>query len=116
MVRNMLDMKTESREKMRGGEGVVAFQHYFSPEEFGAKVRLCAKLTLPPGASIGEHTHKNEDEVYLILSGNGVVQEQDGPRRVNAGDAVLTGRGASHALTNDGTTPLEVAAFVILYS
>ncbi len=115
MIRKASDMKTESREKMRGGEGVVELRHYFAPEEFGARMRLCAKLTLPPGASIGEHAHNGEDEVYLILKGSGVVREAEGERRVNAGDAVLTGRGGSHAVVNDGAEPLEIAAFVILY-
>ena len=115
MVRKFSDMKVETREKMRGGEGAVDIRHYFSPEEFGARTRLCAKLTLPPGASIGEHCHENEDEVYLILSGSGIVREQDGERAVSAGDAVLTGRGGSHAVFNNGAVPLEIAAIVILY-
>jgi len=121
MVRKAMDMKTESREKMRGGEGTVEVRHYFEPAEFGAKTRLCAKLTLPPGASIGEHAHVEEDEVYVILSGSGVVMEGECPhspqkRRVSAGDAVLTGRGGVHAIANDGAEPLEIAAFVILYA
>ena len=116
MVRKNSEMKVEAREKMRGGEGTVEIRHYFEPGEFGAKTRLCAKLTLPPGASIGEHAHVEEDEVYVILKGSGVVKEQDGSRRVHAGDAVLTGRGGVHAIANDGAEPLEVAAFVILYA
>ena len=116
MVRNPVDMKVETRENMRGGAGAVTLRHCFAPEEFGARTRLCALLTIPPGASIGEHAHEGEDEVYLILRGSGMVREQGVERRVSAGDAVLTGRGASHAIANDGAEPLEVAAFVILYA
>ena len=116
MIRTPHEMKVETRENMRGGTGPLTLRHYFAPDEFGAKTRLCALLTLPPGSSIGEHAHEGEDEVYLILRGSGVVREQDGERRVTAGDAVLTGRGASHALANDGAEPLELAAFVILYA
>ena len=115
MVRKFSEMSVETRDKMRGGEGAVTIRHYFTPAEFGAKMRLCALLTIPPGASIGEHPHEGEDEVYLILRGSGVVREQDGNHRVTAGDAVLTGKGASHAIANDTAEILEVAAFVILY-
>ena len=116
MVRKASEMKVEPRENLRGGTGTVEVRHCFAPAEFGARTRLCAKLTLPPGASIGEHAHEGEDEVYVILRGTGIVQEQDGARRVNAGDAVLTGRGASHAVANDGAEPLEIAAFVVQYA
>jgi mannose-6-phosphate isomerase-like protein (cupin superfamily) len=116
MIRKQDDMTVETRDNMRGGTGSVTLRHYFKPDEFGAKTRLCALLTIPPGASIGEHAHVGEDEVYLILRGSGTVREQDGERRVTTGDAVLTGRGASHAIANNGTEPLEVAAFVILYA
>jgi len=115
MIRKPSEMNVETRENMRGGTGPVTLRHYFAPAEFGAKTRLCALLTLPPGSSIGEHAHEGEDEVYLILRGTGIVTEQKIERRVSAGDAVLTGRGESHAIANDGAEPLEVAAFVILY-
>jgi len=115
MVRKPTEMNVETRENMRGGTGPITLRHYFTPAEFGAKTRLCALLTLPPGSSIGEHAHEGEDEVYLILRGSGVVREKDGERNVSAGDAVLTGRGESHAIANNGTETLEVAAFVILY-
>jgi len=115
MIRQPTDMTTEVRPQMRGGTGEVTIQHLFRPEEFGAKVRLCARLAIPPGASIGPHTHADEDEVYLIVSGNGLLDEGAQTTRVNPGDAILTGKGASHAVRNDGTAPLEILAFISKY-
>jgi len=108
-------MATEVRDQMRGGQGRITVQHYFAPAEFGARMRLCARLTIPPGASIGEHDHAREDEIYLVLSGTGMVQENGAHTRVNAGDAVLTGKGGRHAVVNDGSVPLVIAAIIILY-
>ncbi len=115
MIRKPTNMPVETRENMRGGTGAVTIQHYFSQAEFQAGIRLCAKLTLPPGASIGTHQHDHEDEVYLILSGTGILSDGATETRVTAGEAILTGRGGSHAVRNDGTEALEIAAFIATY-
>jgi len=100
---------------MRGGPGTVTVRHYFKSDELRAKSRLCAHLTLPPGAGIGVHQHEKEDEVYIILSGSGLLDDGKTRTRVSAGDAVLTGNGESHAITNDGAQPLEIAAVIMSY-
>jgi len=118
MIRTPENMRCENRERMRDGQGTTTIQHLFEPGEFGpgANVRLCARLTLPPGASIGSHDHVNEDEVYVILSGTGELDDGQSRTIVAAGAAVLTGRGESHAIANIGDTPLELLAFIVLYS
>ena len=116
MVRKPSDMPFEVRPQMRGGQGEVTIRHLFQPAEFGARVRLCARLTLPAGASIGSHTHAEEDEVYLVVAGRGLLAEDGGRTTpVQAGDAILTGKGASHAIRNDGAEPLEIVAFIARY-
>jgi mannose-6-phosphate isomerase-like protein (cupin superfamily) len=116
MIRKAAEMRSEVRAQMRGGKGAVTVQHVFDREEFTAKARLCARLIIPPAASIGVHQHDGEDEVYYILSGTGIID--DGQRRssVGPGDAVLTGRGAAHAIANSGQTDLEVLAIIMCYS
>lgn len=116
MIRKPQEQAEEQRLNMRGGDGTVTVRQYFTPEEFGANMRLCARLILPPGSSIGLHQHKGEDEIYLVLSGEGVLQDDNGTHQVKAGDAVLTGKGESHAISNHGNADLEIAAIIILYS
>ncbi|OQB43566.1 MAG: Cupin domain protein [Candidatus Hydrogenedentes bacterium ADurb.Bin179] len=115
MIRKSTDMPREVRERMRGGEGSVSIRHIFKQDEFTAPVRLCAQLTLPPGAGIGPHTHATEDEVYVILRGAGILDDGNTQMRVAVGDAVLTGNGESHAILNDGEEPLELMAFIACY-
>jgi mannose-6-phosphate isomerase-like protein (cupin superfamily) len=115
MIRHHDDMRSECRENMRGGAGAVSIRHLFDSSEFKAPVRLCARLSLPPGAGIGPHTHETEDEVYVVIAGSGLLDEGDGERRLTAGDAVLTGRGATHAIRNDGSEDLELFAFIARY-
>jgi len=116
MKRTASEMTAEQRPKMRGGEGTVTIRNYFAKEEFGAKVRLCAEMTLPPGASIGTHAHEGEDEVYIVTQGSGLLDEGKGPVRVSAGDAILTGKGASHSIRNDDTEDLRIIAMIMLYA
>ncbi len=116
MIRTRSTMSTEVRHAMRGGVGDVTLRHLFTKEEITAKSRLCAVLTLPPGASIGTHQHEGEDEVYYVLKGTGVLDDGRTRTTVNTGDAILTGRGESHALENTGTTELEILAVIMCYA
>jgi mannose-6-phosphate isomerase-like protein (cupin superfamily) len=116
VIRKSSETIEEIREGMRGGDGLVIVRHLFRKEEFKANVRLCARLLLPPGASIGEHTHEAEDEVYIVIHGTGLLRDGSKETRVSPGDAILTGRGQSHAIRNDGTHDLELIAMIMCYA
>ena len=115
MIRKSADRITETRENMRAGTGTITIQHYFQAGEFGAPVRLCAELTIPPGASIGTHEHVNEDEVYIVKSGSGILDDGTHQEAISAGDSVLTGSGGKHAIANNTTDPLVLIAMISLY-
>lgn len=116
MIRHQGEFRTELRVKMRGGEGSVKIEHLWEPgTELKAKTRLCARLTLEPGSSIGWHDHVAEEEVYVIVRGEGEVEENGRKFPVKAGDSVLTGNGAGHSLANTGTGTLELLAFIAQY-
>ncbi|MBL7076340.1 MAG: cupin domain-containing protein [Kiritimatiellae bacterium] len=115
MIRKAADRTSEVREAMRGGEGSVEIRHFITREEWTANTRLCAELTLPPGASIGSHQHLREDEVYIIASGAGLIDDGSGEERVAVGDAILTGNGETHTIRNDGDEPLTLIAVIVMY-
>lgn len=115
MITRSHEVTAENRMNMRGGKGCVKIEQWFKPEAFGAKVRLCSRMTLEPGASIGNHVHETEDEIYLVLSGTGQILENGVWTAIQAGDAILTGKGGSHSVENNGTEPLVIAAVIILY-
>ncbi len=62
---------------------------------------------LEPGASIGEHRHERDEELYVILSGSGTMKIDGVERPVGPGDLCLTRIGHSHDLVNRGDTPLH---------
>ena len=115
MIKKKSSQEIETRDAMRGGTGKVTVRHYLKPEEIKARTRLCAELILPPGASIGPHDHVDEDEIYLIQKGQGLMTDGGKEFPVVAGDAILTGQGASHSIKNTGAEDLVVTAVIIKY-
>ena len=145
MIKKKIQQEVEKREAMRGGTGEITIRHYFRPEEIkarlspearlappcgAARTRLCSELVLPPGASIGLHDHVEEDEIYIIQKGEGLMTDSGSPVKqdearpssqggrefsVEAGDAILTGQGASHSIKNTGSEDLVVTAIIIKY-
>ncbi|MBL7070875.1 MAG: cupin domain-containing protein [Candidatus Omnitrophica bacterium] len=116
MIKKKSEQVTEVRKNMRGGPGEVLIRHHFKREEINAPSRLCAELTLAPGSGIGEHDHVNEDEVYIIQQGKGVIVDNGKEVEIEAGDAILTGKGSSHSIKNVGDTDLIVTAVIMQYS
>lgn len=116
MFKKSSEMNTEIREKMRGGDGEVRIQNIFNPEELKGKSRMFSKVTLNPGCSIGSHAHDNEEEIYYILSGTGIADDNGQLINISAGDAIKTGGGESHSITNNGSEPLVFIAAILLFN
>jgi mannose-6-phosphate isomerase-like protein (cupin superfamily) len=116
MIRQNKDMIKEVREKMRDGDGKVEIVHVFKKEELKGKARLFARIILRKGCSIGFHTHENEEEIYYILSGKALIDDNGTTCEALPGDAVLTGNGAGHSIRNEQDEPLEVLAVILLYT
>jgi len=115
MIKKKNAQEIENRENMRGGTGKVTIRHYLKPDEIKARTRLCAELILPSGTSIGPHAHVGEDEIYIIQKGQGLMIDDGKEFSVTAGDAILTGQGASHSIKNTGEEDLVVTAVIIKY-
>jgi len=115
MIRRAGQYEVSVREEMRGGKGSVKIEHFWSKDELKGKTRLCAKLTLAPGTSIGFHEHADEEEVFIVLRGQGRIDDAGEDAVVNPGDTILTGDGAGHAVESIGDEPLEMVAVIVQY-
>ena len=107
-------MKTEIKEKLRGGEGNTQLLHLVDCEN-EKNIRMLAEMTLQPGCSIGTHRHDSETEYFIILSGSGTVNDNGTEVQVKAGDSIITVSGESHSLRNTGTVPLVFHAIIVTY-
>lgn len=115
MIKYKSEMRIEKRLQMRGGNGEVTVTHALEREDINGPMRLCATLSLEPGASIGEHNHENEDEIFYIVSGTAKVNDNGSEKIVYAGDSVITGNGGSHSIENIGIDTLVVFATIVTY-
>lgn len=115
MIRRAEEMICEIKEQMRGGRGSVEIMHIFGQNDIKGKARLCAKVTIQPGSSIGLHQHLKEEEIYYIIKGSGVVNDNGMVKEIGTGDSVLTGDGASHSIENTGDDILELIAIILFY-
>ncbi len=115
MIKRANEMVTDLKHQMRGGNGTVELTHIFKQDELTGKARLFARITLNQGCSIGLHEHINEEEIYYIIKGRAIVNDNGNISQVTAGDAVLTGNGASHSIENKEAEPLVMIACILLF-
>lgn len=85
-----------------GGGTTIGFSFF---EKADGLYTIFRKRVLKPGAAIGYHLQQ-EDEIYYILSGKGIMQMNGDTFEVQAGDAILTRPGSSHGLQQAGTDDL----------
>jgi len=69
---------------------------------------------LPPGASIGLHRHRDdEEEFYLVLEGTGTMRCDGEEFPVRPGELVRNPPGGAHTLRNTGDVPLRIFVFEV---
>jgi mannose-6-phosphate isomerase-like protein (cupin superfamily) len=115
MIRKAEELVREIKENMRGGAGQVEVVQLFKPGEFNGKARIIARLTLGQGSSIGMHQHLQEEEIFYVISGQGLLTDAAGePEAIlAAGDASITSSGGTHSIRNQESEPLVLLALVM---
>jgi len=91
-----------------GGEGRIGFCRLFAARDFEGPVRFVDYAVLPPGASIGEHTHGRDEEIYLVLEGSGSMRLDGRELRVGPGSVIVNRAGGTHGLRNDSGAPIRL--------
>ena len=95
-----------------GGKGEITRELILEGEELKDQAKVFSKITVPVGASIGMHEHREDFEVYYILSGKGEVLDGEEIVEVGQGDVIYT-IDAKHYIENIGDEELVFLAVVI---
>ena len=98
-------------EKLGGsGKGCAMRFPIDIPDNDGAFV-MTTRLELEPGASIGYHLHGDNEEVYFIMSGEGLYCE-DGRKPQGKGrrQSCSARKGCSHGIENTGADTLVMGS------
>jgi len=64
-----------------------------------------AEASLAAGQTTQRHQHRETEEIYMLLDGEGELEVDGETRNVGAGDAILIPAGAWHQIT--ATAPLR---------
>lgn len=67
---------------------------------------MTIKVTLNPGHSMNYHSHKNRDEVWMVISGTGRTVVDGFEQAVKAGDVVTMSAGCRHTVIADSELKL----------
>jgi len=113
MIRKAAECKKEYRENMRGGNGTVEITNFATPAELNDKGRLFANITLKPGCGIGFHVHEKDSELFYLMKGEAIYNDNGVESLVRAGDVMLCPAGTGHAITNHGEEDAELCAVIV---
>ena len=78
-------------------------------------IRTCKAILLKKDATIGDHYHKEKDEIFYLLYGSGEVTLDGVTEKLKDGDIVFAGKGTKHTfklkknsiLLEAGTKPFD---------
>ena len=102
------------KENMRGGDGTVKITNLLTKEELNDNGRLYGIIRLEPGCSIGYHIHEGESEIFYVLCGSALYNDNGKEITINAGDTTITKAGEGHSIKNTSSdTVCEVMALIV---
>lgn len=100
MYRLAKDIQIRKVPHAQNGDGEVTFYDWLLAEEARGHGRLFSKIVIPPGASIGDHTHHEEFEAFYILEGEALINDNGTQIHLHAGDMHLCAEGDTHGTRN----------------
>lgn len=107
------DIKTKS-EFNSAGEEKLYLSDLKDFAKINPKLRMYSLAELKPGEEVGFHIHNNESEMYYILSGEGIYDDNGTEYEVHPGMVTHTPSGDGHGIRNTGTDMLRFIALIIL--
>lgn len=110
LVRNYLTIGMSETEAIHDGIGKAMHATVFSRDDFKSGISFLNYTILAASASIGLHTHGDDEEIYMVLEGNGKMTVNGETRDVASGDIIVNPPFGTHGLANgpDGDMRLLV--------
>ncbi|MEG2575247.1 MAG: cupin domain-containing protein [Christensenella sp.] len=106
--------KAETVDKLGGcGKGNAQLYHWLGDSPACPNLALLSTITLERGATVGDHAHHGEAEVYFITQGSGEYNDNGKTVDVAAGDVTICYKEETHGLKNTGDGELVFHAIII---
>ncbi len=78
------------------------------------KIGMYSHVKLAPGEKVDFHVHIKEMELYYIMAGKGIYDDNGKKIEVEPGTITFTGSGEGHGLENIGDCMLEFMALEVI--
>ncbi len=114
MVKRNENMTSNVKVNMRGGDGQAVVTDILDKGEYKGSSRLIGTILLEPGCSIGEHVHENEEEVFYVIEGSAIYNDNGETVILNKGDSCVCLGGQKHSIANASDDENLVVFAVIL--
>ena len=113
MIKRSAYLSVKPEPNLKGGQGTVKIVNILEKEEMNGLGRLFAVSIIPPGGSIGQHTHEGDFETYYILKGLARVNDNGNVAELGPGDMTQCNDGQFHSIENIGDVDLEYLAVIL---
>ena len=110
MFKKRAEMEARTVENCHDGTGTLECTHVLKKGDSEAGIRFMHDDLLAPGATIGEHTHAEGEEIYFVVEGHGTMIMDGEQIPMGPGDISMVKPGHSHGIINadDNTMRLIV--------
>jgi mannose-6-phosphate isomerase-like protein (cupin superfamily) len=113
MIRNFLHTAKQVQEGSHDGQGVVDLYEIWGRADFKSNVDFMDRVVIPPKSTIGYHKHGNNEEIYILLEGQGTMTIDNEPVAVKKGDMILNPAFGEHGLVNDSDSNIDLLVIQI---
>ena len=93
---------------VHGGRGDLYWKCFVRLHMTHAPLAGYEYVLVPSGTAIGRHKHSRTEEIYFILSGRGLMHQDEDSAEVGPGDLIMTRRDVTHSMDVLGDAPVEL--------
>lgn len=113
MIKNFYTAAKQLQESSHGGTGPVDLYEIWGSDNFQSNIDFCDRVVIPPGSTIGYHRHGNNEEMYILLDGEGMMTIDEKEFTVRKGDMILNPAGGSHGLLNNSDQDIDLVVIQV---
>ncbi len=112
MIVRSSNMAREKKSNFKGGKGEFTIGYLLKDETRVSGTTKIMIVEVPPFSSIGYHQHTDDEEIYYILRGKGVANDNGDTVELHPGDAMITRKGEYHGIENRSEETLVFLAII----
>jgi mannose-6-phosphate isomerase-like protein (cupin superfamily) len=113
MIKNFLTAKNQVQQSSHGGTGPVDLYEVWSKADFNSDIDFIDRVVVPPATTVGYHQHGDNEEMYILLNGEGLMTIDGNEVAVKRGDMILNAPGGKHGLVNNSNKDIDLLVIQI---